>query len=729
MATVTEVFDIQGMSCSACEHSVLSTLQKSSGIEKVEVHYLGADATITYDPTVFSLSLAQKELTSLGYGISEKVENEDTSLKENFPFKNIVGCGVLAVPLFTIGMIFHSMSLEIAIVSGILAILILAIYGRTLIVYGIKKLFAAAPTMDSLVAVGALVAFVQSCYAVIHSLLQEHSHHIETYFETSGIIIFFVLIGKHLEERGKKASSKALQSLLSTSNETVIVSRDGITLQCSQSEIEVGDILEIKPGDKIPVDGLIISGESYVDEQIFTGETKFPFKSIGSTVFAGSMNQNGTMTLKATRRTKESYVQAMRKFVQHSLHTKASIETTTDRISRYFVPTIFVLSFGVFLFWYLNGMSAQQSIQFAVNVLVIACPCALGLATPMAVMAGFSLSSRKGILIREASVFEQLSTIRTIFFDKTGTVTKGILQIKDSYFNEDFLSKEQILRSLVAIQSKSEHPIATSIVEAYSLYKSSTINPTNFEVIRGKGVKASFEDVSWEIGSVSMMKSNDSINTFSDEISKFLEKNSLRTIVLVAANDRVTAAFALDDSIREGAKEMVATLHQLHIEPILCSGDSKNVVQSIANEVGITTYFGEQLPIEKAQIIEQYQKSSTVAYIGDGLNDVIATAKSTVSIAPKNASEAIKELSSVILQNDSLQSVIEIFSISKKVRGKIISNLVFAFGFNIISIPIAAGVLYSQFHISLNPMIASAAMAMSSLFVVINTLLLLQKKN
>ncbi|MBL8004835.1 MAG: cation-translocating P-type ATPase [Candidatus Kapabacteria bacterium] len=729
MATVTENFDIQGMSCSACEHSVQSTLQKAPGIEKVEVHYLGADATITYDPTVFSLSNVQQQLTSLGYGISEKKEFDDSPLKENFPIKNIVGCGILAVPLFTIGMIFHSMSLEIAVFSGILAFLILAIYGRNLIVFGIKKLFAGSPTMDSLVAVGAVVAYAQSCYAVVQSLLQDHFHHIETYFETSGIIIFFVLIGKHLEERGKKASSNALQSLLSTTNETVNVLRNGKNLQCLQSEIEVGDIIEIKPGDKIPVDGIIINGESYVDEQIFTGETKFPLKTQGSFVFASSMNQNGTFTLKATRRTKESYVQAIRKFVQHSLHSKASIETLTDKISRYFVPTIFVMSFGVFLFWYFNGISTQQSIEFAVNVLVIACPCALGLATPMAVMAGFSLASRKGILIREASVFEQLASIRTIVFDKTGTITKGILQIKDSFFDETNFTKEQILSSIVAIQSKSEHPIASSILDAYQEYSNPLLQPVNFEAIRGKGVVATIDNSLWHIGSVAMMKSFETIVPFSQEISSFLTKNSLRTIVLVASNGIVVAAFALDDSIREGAKEIITTLQDQQIEPILCSGDSKNVVESIANEVGIITYYGECLPIEKAQIIEQLQKASTVAYMGDGINDSIATAKSTVSIAPKNASEAIKELSSVILQNDSLQSVIEIFSISKKVRRKIIGNLSFAFGFNVLSIPIAAGVLFTQYQISLNPMIASVAMAMSSLFVVLNTLLLLQKKN
>jgi len=729
MATVTENFDIHGMSCSACEHSVLSTLQKAPGIERVQVHYLGADATITYDPTVFSLSNVQQELTTLGYGISEKTAFDDSSPKENFPFKNIVGCGILAVPLLTIGMIFHSMSLEIAVLSGMLALLILSIYGRNLIVFGIKKLFAGSPTMDSLVAVGAIVAYAQSCYSVVQSLLQYHQHHIETYFETSGIIIFFVLIGKHLEERGKKASSKALQSLLSTTNEAVNVVRNGKNVQCMQSEIEVGDIVEIKPGDKIPVDGIIVNGESYVDEQIFTGETKFPLKTQGSSVFAGTMNQNGTITLKATRRTKESYVQAIRKFVQHSLHSKASIETLTDKISRYFVPTIFALSFGVFLFWYFNGLSAQQSIQFAVNVLVIACPCALGLATPMAVMAGFSLASRKGILIKEASVFEQLASIRTIVFDKTGTITKGILQIKDTFFDETNFTKEQILASIVAIQSKSEHTIASSILDAYQEYKNSSLQPSNFEAIRGKGVIATIDNSIWNIGSVAMMKSLGTIAPFSQEITTFLTRNTLRTIVLVASNEVVVAAFALDDSIREGAKEIITSLQQQQIEPILCSGDSKNVVESIANEVGITTYYGECLPIEKAQIIDQLQKTSTVAYMGDGINDSIATAKSTVSIAPKNASEAIKELSSVMLQNDSLQSVIEIFSISKKVRRKIIGNLTFAFGFNVLSIPIAAGVLFTHYQISLNPMIASAAMAMSSLFVVLNTLLLLQKKN
>jgi heavy metal translocating P-type ATPase len=729
MATISENFNIEGMSCSACEHSVLSTLQKAPGIEKVEVHYLSADATISYDPTIFSLTSAQKELHKLGYGISEKNENEDSTQKENFPFKNIVGCGILAVPLFTIGMMFHSMSVEIAVISGILALLILIIYGRNLIVFGIKKLLAGSPTMDSLVAVGALVAFAQSCYAVIQSLLHEHSHHIETYFETAGIIIFFVLIGKHLEERGKKASSKALQSLLSTTNEKVTVQRNGEQIQCLQNEIEVGDILEIKPGDKIPVDGIIVNGESYVDEQIFTGETKFPLKTVSSIVYAGSMNQNGTFTLKATRRTKESYVQVIRKFVQHSLHSKASIETLTDKISRYFVPTIFVVSFGVFLFWYFNGLSAQQSIQFAVNVLVIACPCALGLATPMAVMAGFSLASRKGILIREASVFEQLASIRTIVFDKTGTVTKGVLQIKDSFFVESTLTKRQILSVLVAIQSKSEHPIATSIVDAFQEFANSSLQVANFEAIRGKGVIATIENTSWQIGSVAMMEANESISSFSEEISTFLTQNRLRTIVLVATEGVVVAGFALDDSIRDGAKDMITMLHQMKIEPVLCSGDSKNVVQSIAQEVGISTYYGEQLPVDKAQIIEQLQKTSSVAYMGDGINDSIATAKSTVSIAPKNASEAIKELSSVMLQNESLQSVIDIFDISTKVKRKIIGNLSFAFGFNVLSIPIAAGVLFSTFQISLNPMIASAAMAMSSLFVVLNTLLLLQKKN
>ena len=727
MATITEVFEIQGMSCSACEHSVNSTLIEAEGVESSTVHYLSAEATITYDPTIFSLTNTNKKLTSFGYGISEKIVDDVEIMKENFPFKNIVGCAFFAIPLFLIGMIFHAMNIYVALVSAILAGVILSTYGRKIIVFGVRKLLIGAPTMDSLVAIGAIVAFLQSSYTVSIAVLNQNHHHISTYFETSGIIIFFVLIGKHLEERGKKASAKSLQALLQTTNDSIIIERNGEKIECLQNEILVEDIVEIKPGMKIPVDGMIERGESYVDEQIFTGETTFPFKQLGSKVLAGSINQNGTFLLKATRSTKESYIQAMRKFVQHSLYSKASIESITDKISRYFVPVVFLLSFVVFLVWYLQGMSVEMSLQFAVNVLVIACPCALGLATPMAVMAGFSLASRNGILIREASVFEQLAIINTIVFDKTGTITYGKLRLKDSLYLSKEISKEKLLTTVVAIQTKSEHPIGTSFLKEFSEYKTDSISVANFEAIRGNGISANVDNKKWCIGKLSFVTNNQCVSELPNDIQTFLVQNALRTVVFVSVKNEIVAGFAFDDTVRTGAKEVITELMSNSIQPILCSGDSKKVVESIANEVGITKFYGEFLPIDKAKIIDDLQKTSFVAYMGDGINDSIATAKSTISIAPKNASEAIKELSSVLFQKDSLTSLIDLFSISKKVRYKIYGNLAFAFGFNVISIPIAAGLLYNSFHISLNPMIASAAMAMSSLFVVGNTLLLLRK--
>jgi heavy metal translocating P-type ATPase len=727
MATVKEVFDIQGMSCSACEHSVSTVLKQIDGIVSSDVYCLSAEATITYDPTVFSLSSTNEKLTSLGYGIAEKSLNSDEIQKENFPLKNIIGCAVFAIPLFILGMVFHSMNLYVAIISALLATIILVFYGRTIIVFGVRKLLSLTPTMDSLIAIGAIISFLQSCFAVGLAVINQHHHHISTYFETSGIIIFFVLIGKHLEERGKKSSANALQSLLQTTNELIEVQRNGVKLQCYQNEIVIGDLVRIKPGEKIPVDGMIERGESYVDEQIFTGETTFPFKQTGSQVLAGSINQNGTFILKATRSTKESYIQAMRKFVQHSLHSKASIESITDKISRYFVPSIFLVSFSVFLIWYSQGLSIELSLQFAINVLVIACPCALGLATPMAVIAGFSLASRNGILIREASVFEQLAIINTIVFDKTGTLTYGKLQLKDSIYLSNELSKEELLTTVVAIQKKSEHPIASSFVQEFSSYTDETIEVANFEAIRGNGVSANINKINWKIGTLKFVSNQHTSSKLSQDFHNFIEQNALRTVVFVSVDNLVVAAFAFDDTIRKGAKEVIAALKATSIHPILCSGDSKKVVESIANEVGISQFYGRFLPVDKAMIIDELQKNSFVAYMGDGINDSIATAKSTISIAPKNASEAIKELSSVLFQKDSLSSLLDLFSISKKVRYKIYGNLAFAFGFNVVSIPIAAGLLYNSFHISLNPMIASAAMAMSSLFVVGNTLLLLRK--
>ena len=729
----TTTIPVLDMSCASCAASVESLLSNQAGVDNAVVNFANNTVTLTFDPTKNTLPALKKAVQSIGYdlmiddtekakeNLKHKIEQQHNELK-----KKTIGAAILCIPLLLLSMIPVWMNWEYSnYIQFVLATLIIFFFGQHFFIDGWKQAKHKTANMNTLVAVSTGVAYLYSTFITFFpkDLLDKYSLHKHVYFESVGVIIAFILLGKLLEEKAKKNTSLALEKLIQLQPQDVaVLSNNGNVVVKKIAEISIGDIIVAKPGEKIAVDGIVVSGESYVDESMLTGEPIAVHKFQEQKVFAGTINQKGSLNYKAVKIGNDTYLAQIIKTVEEAQGSKAPIQQKVDKIAKIFVPTVISIAFISFILWLILGkeMAFNHAVMAFVTVMIIACPCALGLATPTAIMVSMGKAAQKGILIKDAEVLEKTHLINTIVLDKTGTITQGKPTVKEISWKTTPTSKLQDI--LYSIESKSEHPLATAIVNHLEK-NAKTLSDLSIETTTGKGIQAKVENQNYFIGSIRYAK---------DILDKKVENESTdeaTTIVYFFNNEDILAIIKLQDQIKENAKNIIEALKKLNITPYLLSGDSNNITKIVAQEVGIPHYKAEVLPNEKKDFIEKLQNNGNiVAMVGDGINDSTALAQSDVGIAMGMGSDMAKEIASVTIAHSNLEKIPQLIRLSRLTSQTIKQNLFWAFIYNVIGIPIAAGILYPVNGFLLNPMIAGACMALSSVSVIGNSLLLKLKK-
>jgi len=705
---------IAGMHCASCAQNIENSIKKLEGVKKVNVSFANEKAYVEYEDWMKDEEI-YKVINDLGYKVvsacEDHREREIKSLKKLFLF-----CFLLSFPIFLISMPFEWLGIELPnknLVMFLLATPVQFIAGYRFYRSAFLALKAKTANMDTLIALGTSAAYF---YSVFILFTNSNGH---VYFETSSLLITFVVLGKMLEAITKGKASDAIKKLMMLQPKTAIVLREGKEIEVGIDEVNIGDVVIIKPGQRIPVDGIVISGESSVDESMLTGESMPVDKKKGNKVIGGTINKQGTLKVKAERIGKDSFLNQIIKLVEEAQSSKAPMQRLADRISAVFVPTVLLIALTSFVVWYFfAGKGLDFSIMIFVSVLIIACPCALGLATPTAIMVGSGKAAENGIIFKNSESLEMLSKVDVFVFDKTGTLTLGKPTVTDI-----FGDKETLKYAAIA-EKKSEHPIAKAVVEhAKNVYKIIE-EPTKFKAVSGMGVIAVCRKRKIIFGNMKLMKESNV------GVSKFLEKiNELesqgKTVMILAVDGKALGVIAVADKIKDDAAEVVAKLKNLGKEFVMITGDNKRAADYIAKQLGIERVLAEVLPQEKEIEVAKLQKDGKrVAFIGDGINDAPALARADAGIAIGAGADVAIEAGSVVLVKNDLKDVIKAVKISRYTVDKIKQNLFWAFFYNSLGIPIAAGLLYPINGFLLNPIIAGGAMALSSVSVVSNSLMM-----
>ncbi|WP_438465986.1 copper-translocating P-type ATPase [Streptococcus pluranimalium] len=567
--------------------------------------------------------------------------------------------------------------------------------------------------MDTLVALGTSVAYLYSVYAIFKGL--------PVYFESAGFIIMFVLLGQVFEERMRKNASQAVEKLLDLQAKSASVLRNGDFVEIALEDILIDDLIKVKPGEKIAVDGVITDGKTSIDESMVTGESMPVSKTVGDTVIGSTLNTNGTITFKATKVGKDTMLAQIVDFVKKAQSSHAPIQDVTDKISGIFVPVVVILAILTFMVWYsFLGAGSTQAMIYAVSVLIIACPCALGLATPTALMVGIGRSAKMGVLIKNGTVLQELQNIDTVVLDKTGTITLGKPRVTDVVGDQ-----EEVLRIAAALEASSEHPLAIAIM-AYADDKGiKTGVVENFQAVEGQGVTGRYQGQSVFLGNRRLQEGR----IFPDSLEEQMKElqNQAKTVVILAKESEVIGLIAIQDVPKETSQQAIRALEDRGLKTVMLTGDNERVAQAIAEEVGINQVISDVMPQDKADQIKALQKEGKVAFVGDGINDAPALSLADVGIAMGAGTDIAIESGGVVLIQNDLLGVLRAYDMSKKTFKRILLNLFWASIYNLIGIPIAAG-LFVAFGLSLNPELAGLAMAMSSLSVLISSLLLNKSK-
>lgn len=731
------IIGIGGMSCVGCAKGIEKELVKNKGIEKIEVNFSTEKAKILYNDNI-RLSAIKKKIEDMGFKILE----ENVEEKENFKEKEIktmiiklIFSSIFGIPLLFIAMApmikgldklvpniinMNINPLNYAIIQLILTIPIIII-GHKFYTTGFKLFFKGRPNMDSLIAISTTAAFLYSLYNTIN-IIYGNIHLVHSlYYETVGMIIVLILLGKYLETISKSKTSDAIKKLMGLVPKYAIVLNNGKEEKVLIDEVLVGDIVITKPGEKIAVDGIVIEGETYIDESMLTGES-IPVKKLkDSQVFAGSINKNGYIKFKVTKTSKNTTLANIIKIVEDAQTTKAPIAKIADIVSGYFVPIVCIIAFVTSLLWFILSKDLEFALKIFVSVLVIACPCALGLATPTAIMVGTGKGAENGILIKSGEALETAYKLDTIILDKTGTITEGKPIVTDIICNN--IEKDELLRIVASAEKMSEHPLGDAIVkealkENIDLYE----NIEEFEAKIGFGIKAKVNNKSVFIGNKKLL---DSFNiNLLDMEKKFIDlANQGKTPIYIALDNEIKGIIAVADPIKENSKEAIEKLSNMGLDIFMITGDNKKTADAIANQLNIKNVFAEVLPIDKANYVENLKNSGKkVAMVGDGINDAPALAKSDLGIAIGSGTDIAIESADVVLIKNDLNGVYNAIKLSKKTIVNIKQNLFWAFIYNIIGIPVACGVLYIFGGPLLNPMIGAMAMSLSSLSVLLNAL-------
>lgn len=711
------ILNIEGMTCSACSNGLEKYLNKQEGVISASVNLVMATALIEYEDnlSIKDLNRFVKEagFKSLGEKKEEKKSNELTKL---------IIFSILGIILMYISMgqminlptpkILNMMeSPRVYAIALMILSLLFIFYGFDIIKNGIKNIVHKMPNMDSLVGVGVIVNFVYSLWNTIQVFMGNTSlvHHL--YFESSAIIILFVKIGRYIDKKNKDKAVDTIKNLVTITPKNGTILKDGKELQVTINEIQKGDTIISKPGEKIAVDGTIINGKTHTDESFITGESKPVSKKVGDTVIAGSINYDGYIEYRAEKIGRDSSISNIVKMVVEATNTKAPIARIADKISGYFVPAIFIIALISFILNFIITKDINESILALVSVLVVACPCALGLATPLAMVVAIGNCSRRGILVKSSETLEAINKVDTIVFDKTGTLTTGKMSIADGVYNEVTL---KILKSL---EKNSNHPLAKSIYNN----ERDIFEVQDFEEVPGLGVKGIINGKQYYAGNYKYVEKMNVENKLRDNEAIFASKGE--SIVYLFDEKETILIIGLADTIKKDITDTIKKLEKLDKKIIMLTGDNEKTARAIAKQIGIENIISNVNPEQKLDKIKELNKNNNVAMIGDGINDSPSLKAATVGISVENGTDISADSADVILLNENMDNIVKIFDLGKRTIRIIKENLFWALFYNVCMIPLATGLL----PIALNPMIASLAMTLSSLTVVLNSLRLLKK--
>lgn len=721
---------IDGMTCSACSSGLEKYLNKQDGIESASVNLVMNNANVEYDDNKLTLEQVEKFVekagfTSLGIDNFEKEEKK----KSNEKYK-LIAISVISILILYISM-SHMVGLPVIpflnmetypvnyAVSLLILTLIVLLFGGDILKNGYKNLIHKTPNMDTLVTIGVLASLIYSVYSTI-KILNGNTGFVENlYYESAAIVIFFIKIGKYIENKNKDKTKEALQNLMSITPNHATIVRDGKETSVTLDEIQKGDTVICRPGEKIAVDGEVIDGETHINESFITGESVPVKREVGSKVIAGSVNYEGTIKYKAEKIGRDSTVSEIVRLVANATSTKAPIAKVADKISGYFVPVVIVIAVLAFIVWMIISKNIAFATNIFVSVLVVACPCSLGLATPLAIVIASGNASKKGILVKTSEALENAHKVKTICFDKTGTLTNGNLSVS-KIFNYSSLSEEEILKNVASIENKSEHPIARAIVNYAKEQNIELDEVSDFKSIPGYGVSAQNNNGdAFYIGNSKLMKQNNvKIENQLDEQTLMNDGNS---ILFVSMNGSLIALLGVKDTLKDNIKEVVTKIKQKNIDIVMITGDNEKTANIIAKQIGIDKVIANVTPKEKAERIKELKKNGLVMMCGDGINDSVSLVTADIGVSISSGTDIAMDSASVVLMNDNIDRINDLLDISRNTIRNIKQNLFWAFFYNICMIPIACGIL-EPLNIELNPMMAALAMTISSLTVVLNAL-------
>ena len=732
---------IEGMSCASCAMTIENAVSKIPGVDKASVNLATEIMTVEANDSVTPEDIA-KVVDGVGYGarprgksveeeLEEKNEKKEAHLREMK--RNLTISAIFTVPLLFIAMadmvgipmpaFLSPMQSPVSYALIQLALVLPIVWiGRRFFVDGFKALSKGHPNMDSLVALGTSAAFLYSLYGTYH-VLEGHAHFaMNLYYESAGVILTLITLGKYFEDVSKGKTSMAIQTLVGLAPKMATVLRDGQEVEVPVEEVQVGDLIRVKPGKKVPVDGVVTEGNSTVDESMLTGESIPVSKAVGDEVIGASLNKTGSFILKATKIGKDTALSQIIQLVEQAQGSKAPIAKLADKVSGVFVPIVIVLALVSGLAWYFLG---QESWVFAltitISVLVIACPCALGLATPTAIMVGTGKGAENGILLKSGEALEEANHVNMVVFDKTGTITNGTPVVTD-VVTADSTDADALIRLAASLEVASEHPLGEAIVAKAKEQGAAFDEVTNFEAIPGFGIKGHVGETLVFLGNEKWMRENGLVNVeMNDKANHFAEQG--KTPLYIGYNDAVQGLIVVADTVKESSARAIQTLHEMGIQVAMMTGDHERTAQAIAAEVGIDRVFSEVLPQDKANYVSKLQEEGyIVAMVGDGINDAPALAQAQVGIAIGTGTDVAIESADAVLMKSDLMDVPAMLKLSRATIRNIKENLFWAFAYNVIGIPFAMGVLHLFGGPLLNPMIAGAAMSFSSVSVVLNAL-------
>ncbi|EEY34934.1 heavy metal translocating P-type ATPase [Pseudoleptotrichia goodfellowii] len=730
------IYNVTGMSCAACARTVENVLNKNENIE-AHVNIATEKVNIKYDEKKYDFEKIKEIVENSGYGLIETLsEEEKMQIYEN-RIKSLRNRLILSIifiiPLFYISMghmvrlflpnvINPEKNALIYAVAQLILTLPIVYAGRDFFIHGFKNLLRKSPTMDSLIAIGSSAAIFYSLYATYMIAIGDGEHHMNLYYESAGTIITLILLGKLLEARTKGQTSSAIKKLIGLQPKKAKIIENGQEKEVLIENIKTGNIIIVRPGEKIPVDGRIIKGSTSIDESMITGESIPVTKNEGDKVIGGSINKNGSIEFEATEIGKDTVLSQIIRLVEEAQGSKAPISRMADIVAGYFVPAVIFIAVVTGSVWYIGGSGLTTALTFFISVLVIACPCALGLATPTSIMVGTGKGAEKGILIKSGEALETAHKIKTVVLDKTGTITKGKPVLTDLKIYGNY-NENEVLQLAASAESKSEHPLAEAIVNKAEEKNIELKKHEKFRAMPGYGIRVQMDEKEIQIGNRKLMTSK-KIDINQAEKDYEILSDEGKTPIFISVNNELAGLAGVSDVIKETSKEAVERFHKLGLEVIMLTGDNEKTAKYIAKEVGIDKVIAGILPFQKSEEIKKLQSQGKfTAMVGDGINDSPALAQANVGIAIGSGTDIAIESADIVLIRNDLKDVAEAIELSRATITNIKENLFWAFFYNVIGIPFAAGIFYAFFNgPKLDPMIAAFAMSLSSVSVLLNAL-------